>query len=53
MEPTGRYAFVTNRYANVVTVIDLTTHKQLRTIPVGQAPHGMALRPPPPAAARR
>jgi YVTN family beta-propeller protein len=45
MEPTGRHAFVTNRWADVVTVIDLKTHVQVRAIPVGRAPHGMALRP--------
>jgi YVTN family beta-propeller protein len=45
MEPTGRYALVTNRYADLVSVIDLASHAQVRTIPVGKAPHGMALRP--------
>ncbi len=45
MEPTGRYALVTNRSADHVAVIDLTTHKEVRAIPVGKAPHGMALRP--------
>ena len=45
MEPAGRYALVTNRWADLVSVIDLTTHTQVRTIPVGKAPHGMALRP--------
>ena len=45
MEPTGRYALVTNRYADLVSVIDVKTHVQVRTIPVGKAPHGMALRP--------
>jgi YVTN family beta-propeller protein len=45
MEPTGRYALVTNRYADLVSVIDLASHAQVRTIPVGRAPHGMALRP--------
>jgi YVTN family beta-propeller protein len=45
MEPTGRHALVTNRYADLVAVIDLRTHAQVRTIPVGKAPHGMALRP--------
>jgi YVTN family beta-propeller protein len=38
MEPTGRYAFVTNRRADVVTVIDITTHTQVRAIAVGRAP---------------
>jgi len=45
MEPSGRYALVTNRYADHVSVIDLATHTQVRAIPVGKAPHGMALRP--------
>ena len=45
MEPTGRYALVTNRCADLVAVIDVKTHTQVRTIPVGKAPHGMALRP--------
>lgn len=45
MDPTGRYALVTNRYADHVSVIDLATHTQVRAIPVGKAPHGMALRP--------
>ena len=45
MEPTGRYALVTNRWADLVSVIDVKTHTQIRTIPVGKAPHGMALRP--------
>jgi YVTN family beta-propeller protein len=45
MEPSGRRALVTNRYADLVAVIDLASHTQVRTIPVGKAPHGMALRP--------
>ena len=45
MEPTGRHALVTKRWADLVSVIDLKTHTQVRTIPVGKAPHGMALRP--------
>ncbi len=45
MEPTGRYALVTNRWADVVTVIDVKSHSQVKAIPVGKAPHGMALRP--------
>jgi YVTN family beta-propeller protein len=53
MEPTGRYAFVTNRRADVVTVIDVTTHTQVRAIAVGRAPHGMAVRPEPTRETRR
>ncbi|MGH7354991.1 MAG: cytochrome D1 domain-containing protein [Candidatus Rokuibacteriota bacterium] len=45
MEPSGRFAFVTNRWADLVSVIDVAAHKEVRTIPVGKAPHGMALRP--------
>ena len=45
MEPTGRHALVTNRYADSVAVIDLARQAQVRTIPVGKAPHGMALKP--------
>jgi YVTN family beta-propeller protein len=45
MEPSGRYALVSNRYADQVAVIDLSTHREVRSIPVGKAPHGMALRP--------
>jgi YVTN family beta-propeller protein len=45
MEPGGRYALVTNRYADLVSVIDVKSHAQVKTIAVGRAPHGMALRP--------
>lgn len=45
MEPSGRHAFVTNRYADAVAVIDVATHKPLRAIAVGKAPHGIFLRP--------
>ena len=44
MEPSGRHALVTNRHADLVSVIDLRTHTQVKVIPVGRAPHGMALR---------
>jgi YVTN family beta-propeller protein len=45
MEFIGRRALVINRYADLVVVIDLASHTQVRTILVGKAPHGMALRP--------
>ena len=45
MAPGGRHAFVTNRTADLVAVIDVRTHQQVKTIPVGRAPHGLALRP--------
>ena len=46
MEPTGALRpLVTNRWADLVAMIDVKTHTQVRAIPVGKAPHGMALRP--------
>jgi YVTN family beta-propeller protein len=40
-------AYVSNRQANVVTVIGLSDHREIRRIPVGKGPHGMALSPAP------
>jgi YVTN family beta-propeller protein len=45
MEPTGRYALVTNRHDNAISVIELATFKEVRRIKVGTYPHGMALKP--------
>ena len=45
MEPNGRYALVSNRHDNAVSVIDVATLKEVRRIKVGAYPHGMALRP--------
>jgi YVTN family beta-propeller protein len=41
----GRYAYVTNTYANSVTVIDAGSAKVLATVPVGNAPNGISLAP--------
>ncbi len=35
---------IINLRGNVVTVIDVRSHTQIKVIPVGKAPHGMALR---------
>lgn len=45
MSPDGTKAYVSNRHANVVSVIGLADHRELRRIPVGKGPHGMALGP--------
>jgi YVTN family beta-propeller protein len=45
IETSERAAPVTNRHADLVSVIDLQTHEQVKAIPVRRAPHGMALRP--------
>jgi YVTN family beta-propeller protein len=42
----GTKAYVSNRHANVVTVIGLAEHREIKRIPVGKGPHGMALAPP-------
>ena len=47
MSNDGTKAYVSNRQANVVTVIGLADHRELKRIPVGKGPHGMALAPPP------
>jgi YVTN family beta-propeller protein len=36
-----RYLWVTFRFAKHVGVIDMTTHKLVRTIAVGRSPHGL------------
>jgi YVTN family beta-propeller protein len=46
MSNDGTKAYVSNRHANVVTVIGLVDHREIKRIPVGKGPHGMALSPP-------
>jgi YVTN family beta-propeller protein len=46
MSNDGTKAYVSNRHANLVTVIGLSDHRELKRIPVGKGPHGMALSPP-------
>ena len=41
----GTKAYVSNRHANVVTVIGLADHREIKRIPVDKGPHGMALSP--------
>lgn len=36
--------YITNQTANTVSVIDVATHKVIKTIPVGQKPNGMVWR---------
>jgi YVTN family beta-propeller protein len=42
VEPSGRYAYITNIYASNVTVLDITTHKVVATIPTGEGPNGIS-----------
>jgi YVTN family beta-propeller protein len=41
----GRYAFVTNTYANTVSVIDIANRKVVATVPVGRGPNGISVGP--------
>ena len=37
--------FVTNTYANTVSVIDIATRKVVATVPVGKGPNGISVSP--------
>ncbi len=41
----GRYAYVTNIYANSVSVIEVKDLKVVATVPVGKGPNGISLTP--------
>lgn len=45
VEGDGRYAFVTNLYADTVSVIDVQSRKPVATIPVGDGPNGISVTP--------
>lgn len=39
----GRFAYVTNIYANSVSVLDLAARKVVATVPVGKGPNGVSV----------
>ncbi len=41
----GRYAYVTNMYANSVSVLDLKDYKVVTTVSVGKTPNGISVTP--------
>lgn len=41
----GRYAYVTNTYANSVSVLDMASRTVTKTVAVGKAPNGISIRP--------
>ena len=43
LDPEGRKIYVVNSGSNTVSVIDKTTKKEERTIPVGKRPYGIAI----------
>ncbi|MEZ4666493.1 MAG: copper oxidase [Anaerolineae bacterium] len=51
VEPSGRYAYVTNIYGNNVAVVDLTTQQVTTTVPTGLGPNGISFSPLPATAA--
>ncbi|HSA39111.1 MAG TPA: hypothetical protein P5061_00545, partial [Mycobacterium sp.] len=49
IDPTGALAWVTNRYDDSVSVIDVASRGVSATIPVGTGPNGISYSPRPPA----
>jgi YVTN family beta-propeller protein len=41
----GRYAYVTNTYANTVSVLDVKDRKVVATVRVGKGPNGISVTP--------
>jgi YVTN family beta-propeller protein len=41
----GRYAYVTNTYANSVSVLDVNERKVVAVVPVGKGPNGISVTP--------
>jgi len=41
----GRHAYVTNLYANTVSVIDVRSRKSVATVAVGAGPNGISVSP--------
>jgi len=41
----GRFAYVSNLYANSVSVLDLTDRRVTKTVTVGKSPNGISITP--------
>ena len=41
----GRYAFISNVYANTVSIIEVKSLKVLKNVPVGRSPNGISVAP--------
>ena len=41
LSPDGKLIYVASRWARKLTVIDTTTRKVVRTVKVGNSPHGV------------
>lgn len=42
VEPSGRYAYVTNLYDNTMAVVDLAARQVVATVPTGTSPNGVS-----------
>ena len=42
VDPTGRFAYVTNTYANTLAVVDLATLRTVARVPTGGGPNGVS-----------
>jgi YVTN family beta-propeller protein len=51
VEPSSRYAYITNIYGNDVAVLDLTKRNVVAKIPTGAGPNGISFSSNPPAPA--
>jgi len=51
IDPSGRYAYITNLYGDDVAVLDLVAREVVATVPVGEAPNGISFSALAPAAA--
>ncbi len=45
LDPEGRYLYVVNRGSDTISVVDKTTKREERVIPVGKKPYGIAMFP--------
>lgn len=45
IEPSSRYAYITNIYGNSISVLDLAQQKVIATIPSGSGPNGISFSP--------
>lgn len=51
IDPSGKYAYITNIYGNNVAVLDIAARKVVTTVPTAEAPNGISFSPLAPAPA--
>ncbi|RXL78369.1 hypothetical protein EO238_32085, partial [Citrobacter sp. AAK_AS5] len=50
IEPSGRFAYVTNLYDNTLAVLDIPARRMVAVVPTGAGPNGVSFVPGPIAA---